>query len=205
VRVARRTHSARRARSRPRSARSQRRVRSLRKSREWSAGSRRERRARAARAPATRVCARPIDDVSRKLVNVDKRLTEIDADYPRLDREGGVERLTDSVGILLRRMRSQAADVGKYRRFIRMRSRRSPRIRRARRSCATSSSACRISTPRSPAPERVAPRPRRRSRAARIARARAVETKAQHLARAARRLRHPSSRSSSTSIRAKQS
>jgi potassium efflux system protein len=62
-----------------------------------------------------------IDDVSRKLTNVDARLAELDADYQRLTQKVASSGLTDSLGILLRRMRSQAPDVGKYRRFIRMR------------------------------------------------------------------------------------
>ena len=62
-----------------------------------------------------------IDDVSRKLANVDARLAELDADYQRLTQKVASGGLTDSLGILLRRMRSQAPDVGKYRRFIRMR------------------------------------------------------------------------------------
>jgi potassium efflux system protein len=62
-----------------------------------------------------------IDDVSRKLANIDTRLAELDADYERLTQKVASGGLTDSLGILLRRMRSQAPDVGKYRRFIRMR------------------------------------------------------------------------------------
>jgi potassium-dependent mechanosensitive channel len=62
-----------------------------------------------------------IDDVSRKLANIDARLAELDADYERLTQKVASSGLTDSLGILLRRMRSQAPDVGKYRRFIRMR------------------------------------------------------------------------------------
>jgi len=62
-----------------------------------------------------------IDDVSRKLANADQRLGEIDADFQRLSQKVASGGLTDTVGILLRRMRSQAPDVGKYRRFIRIR------------------------------------------------------------------------------------
>jgi potassium efflux system protein len=65
--------------------------------------------------------AESIDDVSRKLANIDARLAELDADYERLTQKVASTGLTDSLGIVLRRMRSQAPDVGKYRRFIRMR------------------------------------------------------------------------------------
>jgi potassium-dependent mechanosensitive channel len=62
-----------------------------------------------------------IDDLSRKLANVDQKLGEIDADFERLSKKVAAGELTDSLGILLRKTRSQVPDVGKYRRFIRMR------------------------------------------------------------------------------------
>ncbi len=62
-----------------------------------------------------------IADVSRKLNNVDRRIAEVEADRQRLDRKVESAGLTDSVGLLLRRMRAEAPDVGLYRRYIRMR------------------------------------------------------------------------------------
>jgi potassium efflux system protein len=62
-----------------------------------------------------------IADVSRKLGNVERRLAEIDADFERLTHKIGASGLTGSVGVMLRKTRSQAPDVGLYRRYIRMR------------------------------------------------------------------------------------
>ena len=62
-----------------------------------------------------------IADVSRKLNNVERRLSDIDADFQRLSHKIEAIGLTGSVGVLLRKTRSQAPDVGLYRRYIRMR------------------------------------------------------------------------------------
>ena len=62
-----------------------------------------------------------IDQVSRKLNRADKRVNDITADYERLSYRVEAAGLSDSVGLLLRKTRSEVPDVGKYRRFIRMR------------------------------------------------------------------------------------
>lgn len=62
-----------------------------------------------------------IDDLTRKLASIDRRLTEVDADFERLSKKVAAGELTKTLGILLRKTRSQAPDVGKYRRFMRMR------------------------------------------------------------------------------------
>jgi potassium efflux system protein len=62
-----------------------------------------------------------IEDTKRKLQRADQRVNEIDADYERLVEKVESSGLSDSVGLLLRKTRSQAPDVGMYRRFIRMR------------------------------------------------------------------------------------
>jgi len=62
-----------------------------------------------------------IDDVSRKLANAEESVVRIEADRARIATKIGAAGLTDSVGLLLRKQRAEAPDVGKYRRFIRMR------------------------------------------------------------------------------------
>ena len=62
-----------------------------------------------------------IDDVSRKLARAEERVAEIDADFARLTTKIEAAGLIDSVGLLLRKQRSEAPDVGMYRRFMRMR------------------------------------------------------------------------------------
>ena len=62
-----------------------------------------------------------IDDVSQKLRRADARVNEIQADLERLTRKIESAGPIDSVGLLLRSTRSQAPDVGMYRRFIRLR------------------------------------------------------------------------------------
>ncbi|HEY5656322.1 MAG TPA: mechanosensitive ion channel domain-containing protein [Myxococcota bacterium] len=62
-----------------------------------------------------------IEDTSEKLDRLDKLVEEIDADYARLVAKVEAAGLTDSTGLLLRKHRSEVPDVGKYRRFIRMR------------------------------------------------------------------------------------
>jgi potassium efflux system protein len=67
---------------------------------------------------------RQIDDVSRKLMRVEERLSQVGADYERLQTKVEAAGLTDSVGLLLRKKRAEMPDAGKYRRFIRMRQER---------------------------------------------------------------------------------
>ncbi|TFG97511.1 MAG: mechanosensitive ion channel, partial [Myxococcales bacterium] len=62
-----------------------------------------------------------IDDVSRKLANAEESVAKIEADRARIATKIEAAGLTDSVGLLLRKQRADAPDVGKYRRFIRMR------------------------------------------------------------------------------------
>jgi potassium efflux system protein len=62
-----------------------------------------------------------IDDLSRKLANAEESVARIEADRARIATKIDAAGLTDSVGLLLRKQRADAPDVGKYRRFIRMR------------------------------------------------------------------------------------
>ena len=62
-----------------------------------------------------------IEQTSRKLDRAEQLVEEIQADFARLTTKVDAAGLTDSVGLLLRKSRSEAPDVGKYRRFIRMR------------------------------------------------------------------------------------
>jgi len=62
-----------------------------------------------------------IDEVSRKLARAEERVAEIDADFARLTTKIEAAGLSDSVGLLLRKQRSEAPDVGMYRRYIRLR------------------------------------------------------------------------------------
>ncbi len=62
-----------------------------------------------------------IDDVGRKLARADERIAAVEATLERLKRKVRVGGLSGSVGLLLRTARSEAPDVGMYRRFIRMR------------------------------------------------------------------------------------
>jgi potassium efflux system protein len=62
-----------------------------------------------------------IDDVGRKLARADERVAAVEATLERLTRKVKVAGLSSSVGLLLRRARSEAPDVDMYRRFIRMR------------------------------------------------------------------------------------
>lgn len=62
-----------------------------------------------------------IDDVSQKLARAEESVAQVEADLAALASKIEAAGLTDSVGLLLRRQRSDAPDVGKYRRFIRMR------------------------------------------------------------------------------------
>jgi potassium efflux system protein len=62
-----------------------------------------------------------IDDVSRKLANAEESVARIEADRARIATKLEAAGLTGSVGLLLRKQRADTPDVGKYRRFIRMR------------------------------------------------------------------------------------
>ncbi len=63
-----------------------------------------------------------VDDVSRKLARAEEQVAEVTANLESLQRSVKVGGLSGSVGLLLRKTRSQAPDVGMYRRFIRMRN-----------------------------------------------------------------------------------
>lgn len=62
-----------------------------------------------------------IDDVSVKLSRAEARVAEIEAELTRLAARVEAVGLADSVGLLLRRHRAEAPDIGMYQRFIRMR------------------------------------------------------------------------------------
>jgi len=62
-----------------------------------------------------------IEDVSQKLARAEARVAEIESELVRLAARVEAVGLADSVGVLLRRRRAQAPDVGMYQRFIRMR------------------------------------------------------------------------------------
>ncbi len=62
-----------------------------------------------------------IDEVSRRLARAESSVATVDAELARLVAKVEAAGLTESVGMLLRRQRSGAPDVGKYRRFVRMR------------------------------------------------------------------------------------
>jgi potassium efflux system protein len=62
-----------------------------------------------------------IDDVARKLATAEESVARVEADRARLASKLEAAGLTGSVGLLLRKQRADAPDVGKYRRFIRMR------------------------------------------------------------------------------------
>jgi len=62
-----------------------------------------------------------IEDVSQKLSRAEQSVAEIEADFTRLTTKVEAAGLIDSVGMLLRKRRSEAPDVGMYRRFMRMR------------------------------------------------------------------------------------
>ncbi len=65
-----------------------------------------------------------IEDTKRKLQRAEARVSEIEADAERLAQRVESSGLSGSVGVLLRKTRSEVPDVGKYRRFIRMRQER---------------------------------------------------------------------------------
>jgi potassium-dependent mechanosensitive channel len=62
-----------------------------------------------------------IEDVSDKLSRADAKVAEVEAELARLAARVQAVGLADSVGVLLRRHRAEAPDIGMYRRFIRMR------------------------------------------------------------------------------------
>ncbi len=62
-----------------------------------------------------------IDDVSEKLERAEAKIAEIESELTRLAARVEAVGLADSVGVLLRRHRAEAPDIGMYRRFIRMR------------------------------------------------------------------------------------
>ena len=65
--------------------------------------------------------ARKIDDVTEKLARAERQIADVDAALANLQEQIAAVGLADSVGLLLRRQRADAPDVGMYRRFIRMR------------------------------------------------------------------------------------
>lgn len=62
-----------------------------------------------------------IQDVSTKLSRAEAKVAEIEAELGRLAARVEAVGLADPVGVLLRRRRAEAPDIGMYRRFIRMR------------------------------------------------------------------------------------
>ncbi len=62
-----------------------------------------------------------IDDVSDKLARADAQIADVDAALNNLQEQIAAVGLADSVGLMLRRQRADAPDVGMYRRFIAMR------------------------------------------------------------------------------------
>ena len=62
-----------------------------------------------------------IEDVSKKLQRAEAKVAELGTELARLAARVEAVGLADSVGVLLRRHRAEAPDIGMYRRFIRMR------------------------------------------------------------------------------------
>jgi potassium efflux system protein len=62
-----------------------------------------------------------IEDVSEKLTRAEAKVAQLEAELTRLAARVQAVGLADSVGVLLRRHRAEAPDIGMYRRFIRMR------------------------------------------------------------------------------------
>ena len=62
-----------------------------------------------------------IEDVSEKLSRAEARVAGLEAELVRLAARVQAVGLADSLGVLLRRHRAEAPDIGMYRRFIRMR------------------------------------------------------------------------------------
>ena len=62
-----------------------------------------------------------VDAVSRKLIRAQQHVAKVDADLANLAEKVEAVGLADSLGVMLRQQRADAPDVGKYRRFIRLR------------------------------------------------------------------------------------
>jgi potassium efflux system protein len=62
-----------------------------------------------------------IEDVSQKLSRAEAKVAQIESELVRLAARVEAVGLADSVGVLLRRHRAEAPDIGMYQRFIRMR------------------------------------------------------------------------------------
>ncbi len=62
-----------------------------------------------------------IEDVSEKLSRAEAKVAQLEAELTRLAARVQAVGLADSIGVLLRRHRAEAPDIGMYRRFIRMR------------------------------------------------------------------------------------
>lgn len=62
-----------------------------------------------------------IEDVSEKLMRAEAQIGDVDGALRNLRQQIAAVGLVDSVGLMLRRQREEAPDVGMYRRFIRMR------------------------------------------------------------------------------------
>jgi potassium efflux system protein len=65
-----------------------------------------------------------IDDLRQKLARADEHIAELDTSFDRLAEKVEAAGLSDSVGLMLRKQRTEVPDIGKYRRFIRMRQER---------------------------------------------------------------------------------
>lgn len=65
-----------------------------------------------------------IEDVSVKLARAEDKVAKLEGELTRLAARVEAVGLADSVGVLLRRHRAEAPDIGMYRRFIRMRQER---------------------------------------------------------------------------------
>ncbi|MDH3726693.1 MAG: hypothetical protein OER77_04105, partial [Myxococcales bacterium] len=65
-----------------------------------------------------------IDDVSEKLSRAEEKVASLEGELARLAARVEAVGLAESVGVLLRRQRADAPDIGMYRRFIRMRKER---------------------------------------------------------------------------------
>ncbi len=62
-----------------------------------------------------------IDDLSEKLMRAEAQIEDVDGALRNLREQIAAVGLVDSVGLMLRRQRREAPDIGMYRRFIRMR------------------------------------------------------------------------------------
>ena len=62
-----------------------------------------------------------VDAVNRKLSRAEQQVAKVDADLANLIEKIEAVGLADSLGVMLRQQRADAPDIGKYRRFIRLR------------------------------------------------------------------------------------